>query len=182
MSFAALVGGVALAGSAHGAEITRADVLHEKGRYTVEFDVRIKANTDAVRRLMTDYGQLTKLSDTVIESQVLRRWENGKQRVKLVMEGCVLFFCKTVHKVEDVETLASGDIVTTAIPEQSDFDEAIERWQITADAQHTRVRYSSQMTPSFFIPPLIGPPIMKSKLRKELEGIVERLEQLAGTP
>ena len=167
------------AAPATAAEILRTDVRHDGGMYTVEFEVRLQARERAVRALMTDYAQLTRLSDTVIVSEVVQQHANGKQRIRLLLNACVLFFCKNIKKIEDVETLASGDIITEAIPQDSDFSRAIERWQIMPDATHTRVRYQAQMVPSFFVPPLIGPFVIKSKIRDELRASMYKLEQLA---
>lgn len=178
MRLIAILAGL-IAGPAAAAEIIRTDVTHDGGMYTVEFEVRMQARERAVRALMTDYAQLTRLSDTVIVSEVLQQHGNGKQRIKLLLHACVLFLCKDIKKIEDVETLASGDIITEVVPQGSDFTQATERWQIMPDATQTRVRYQAQMTPSFFVPPLIGPYIVKSKIRAELVTSMRKLEQLA---
>lgn len=48
-----------------------------------------------------------------------------------------------------------------------------------------KAHYTSELDPAFFIPPLIGPPLMERGLRQGLKRTVRRLEKLAqqhGTP
>lgn len=173
---------LAFACPAHALEIRTTEVAHSGGRYTIAFDVRIDAPTPAVRRLMTDYSRLSRLSDTVVDSEVLARGAGGQQRLRMRLKGCILFFCRTVHKVEDVATEANGDIVTRAVPGAGDFSYSVERWQILPEDNRTRIRYTGEMVPAFFVPPLIGPAIMKYKVRKELTEIVAKVERLSGRP
>lgn len=168
----------ALCAQAAAATITRADVSEKNGKYTVSFEAVVDADSRNVRRLMTDYAHLDRLSKTIIESRILKT-ENNKQRIGLVARVCVLFFCKTMKKVEDVETLKNGDIVTAAIPQLSDFHYALEHWQILAEQNQTRIKYQAELRPSFYIPPLIGPWLVKSKIRDELEATTIALESLA---
>jgi len=168
----------ALCAQAAAATISRAEVGEKNGKYTVSFEAVVDADSRKVRRLMTDYAHLDRLSKTIIESRILKT-ENNKQRIALVARACVLFFCKTLKKVEDVETLKNGDIVTVAIPQLSDFHYALEQWQILAERNRTRIKYQAELQPSFYIPPLIGPWLVKSKIHDELETTTTILENLA---
>ncbi len=154
-------------------------LAEDGGRYTVAFDVSIDANAHAVRRLMTDYDHLGRLSHLVSESRMLAMLPDGQQRIALTLRGCVLFFCKSVHRVEDVTDEPDGDIVTRALPQHSDFSYAVERWQILPRPYGTRLKYDATLIPDFFVPPLIGPYIVESAIRRELMETARHLEILA---
>ncbi len=158
--------------------IVNTEVLHNRDKYYVAFEVLVNADSRNVRRLMTDYAHLNRISGTIIESRILAT-ENDKQRVGLTIRSCVLFFCKTIKKVEDVETLENGDIVTIALPQFSDFHYAMEHWRILDEQTRTRIKYQAELWPSFYIPPLIGPWLVKSKIRAELKTSATILETLA---
>ena len=163
-------------------EIVQTDVTQDHGQYRIVFEVLLDANADKVRQYMTDYAHLDRLSDTVIADQVLGKQKNGLERIKLVLHSCIFIFCKTMTEVEDVAVRPDGDIVTTVVPEQSDFSLATEHWQILPEQNQTRIKYDAVRVPRFFIPPIIGPLIVKAKIRKELATSAMRLEQLAHSP
>lgn len=160
--------------------LVKSDIEHAHNHYLVEFEVVIDAPFEAVRARMIDYAHLDQLSPLVIQSRVLETFAGNRQRLELVMRACVLFLCKTVKRVTDVTLENNGDIVTNALPELSDFSQADERWRITSERARTRIQYRAEIVPSFFVPPLIGPAILKYKLRSELRTLAERLERMAG--
>lgn len=172
---------VSFAASAFAYEIEALDVTHNDGHYTVNFSVRLAAPPDKVRALSTDYANLAQLSDLVAESRVLAISGNTT-RLKLVLRACVLFFCKSVSRVEDVVAEANGDITTRALPEQSDFRLATERWRILPEGNGTRFIYRAEVEPDFFVPPIIGPFVMRRVMERELRESAVRFEQLIGSP
>jgi hypothetical protein len=76
----------------------------------------------------------------------------------------------------------NGDITTRALPEQSDFRVAAERWRILPEGTGTRFLYRAEIEPAFFVPPIIGPLVMRRVLARELRESAVRFEQLAGSP
>ncbi len=167
--------------SSHAYEIETLDVTHDEGHYSVNFSVQIASTPGKVRALSTDYAQLAQLSDLVAESRVLA--VNGNvTRLKLVLRACVLFFCKSVSRVEDIVAEQNGDITTRALPEQSDFRLATERWRIQPYGSGTRFIYHADLEPAFFVPPFIGPYLMRRVIEKELRESAVRFERLAASP
>lgn len=163
-------------------EIVQTEVQHERGRYQIDFDVRIAAPETSVRTLMTDYARLARLSELVVESKVTELNRDGVRRLDMLLRGCILFVCRSVHKVEDIRTEGNGDIVTRAVPGAGDFNFSEERWHIDTDANRTSVRYTGVMEPAFFIPPIIGPIVMKYAIRKKLVETLHTIERLAASP
>jgi hypothetical protein len=158
------------------AEFLETEVTHTDGRYRLRFEVRLAAEPAQVRRRLTDYDHLDRLSRVIVASRRLPDGADGAARVHQAMRACVLFLCRTVQRVLEVETADNGDILTRTDPGASDFEHGEETWQILAEDNGTRLRYRASQTPRFFIPPFIGPWLLKSRLRDELDTVAQRLE------
>lgn len=165
--------------AAQAEEIRDLQVTNEEGRYRVSFDALLDAPITKTRPLLTEPHNWPRLSDIVSAASVTSTNADGVQQVHVRFSACVLFFCKTVRKIEEMHVGADGDITTLAVPEHSDFRYARERWRISGDDRHTRVQYEAELVPDFFVPPLIGPYLLKSRLQKLLTDTAENLEHLA---
>lgn len=164
---------------ARSGEVLAVDVAHARGRYTVHFDVRLAAPRARLERYLTDYANYAEYFDTITESTVLSGTPEGVQRIRLRAYSCVLFFCNTLTMVKDIAEQEPGALLAHIDPALSDFEEATEHWRVLADGDHTRLQYDAELVPNFFVPPLIGPWILKKKIRASLLSGAERLETLA---
>ena len=164
---------------AHAGTIERLETTHDDGRYTVTFEVVLAAPRDKVWRIMTDYERLPRVSKIITESRVLQRTDANRHRVGVTLEACVLFFCKTVKRVVDIEARPQTEITVTEDPASPHFRSAVERWRVAAEGPATRLHYTAELVPNFFIPPLIGPPVVKYFLRREIQITALQVEALA---
>ena len=171
--------GLALAAPAAAATVLAAEVAHRAGRYTVHFEVRLDADAAAVRRLLTDYDHLERLSPVVGKSERLAPGADGQPRVRVTMRSCLLFFCRTVRKLESVAEYPDGRLVVTVVPAESDYRYSRIEWRIQAEGGRTRLSHRAEQEFSFSVPPFIGPLLVKARLRRELEMLARRLERLA---
>ena len=162
------------------ANILRTEAGHDDGRYTVSFEVVLDAARDKVWQIMTDYDRLTRVSKVIVESRILKKEDENRHRVGVTLHACVLIFCKTMKKVVDIQAWPRNDIIVIGDPTLSDFSYSVERWRVVAEGAKTRLYYSAEMVPDFFIPPLIGPWLMKSFLQKEIQATAIQVEALAG--
>lgn len=176
--FASLLAAIALPLSA--GEIITAKVNHQDKRFFIEIEALIDADSRVVKRLLTDYNNLTRLNDIIKESYTMYSLDDVNHRVYVKTETCISFYCKSLTQVQDVEELPGNVIVATVVPAKSDFDYAHARWKIMAEDKRTRVFFSSDLKPSFWVPPLIGPPLIESKLRDEALRTFDGLERIAG--
>lgn len=168
-----------LAGIAAAEEVRDLQVTYEHGRYHVSFDAILNAPVEKTRPLMTDPANWPRLSDIVTDAAVVEPLADGAQKVRVGFSACVWVFCKTVRKIEELRQLDDGDIVTLGLPEHSDFSYARERWRIAGDGDTTRVQYEAELVPSFYVPPFVGPYLLKNKLRVLVEETARNLEALA---
>ena len=52
-------------------------------------------------------------------------------------------------------------------------------WRIEKLGEGTRVTYDAELMPNFWVPPLIGPHIVRRNVRNQLEGVVREMLQRA---
>lgn len=157
-------------------EVLDSHVGTHEGHYLLRIDMLIDADTDRVRQLMTDYAHLDRLSDSITRSELLES-NTPHYRVRVTTHGCVIFFCREVVQVQDVSELPNGYIIVTVLPEMSDFAYNITVWRVRALNDRTRVTYSSDLVPDFWIPPFF-----KNQLLEEARQVIENLERLANLP
>lgn len=158
-------------------EVLLTEVAHDDGRYTVRFDVRIAASRDRLAFYLTDYANYASYFQSVTASRVEPRGEGS--RVFLTLSSCILFFCRSVRITKDVHTAPDGAIVARIVPRESDFEEADERWRVLAENGTTRLHYEAELVPAFYVPPLIGPWLIRYRIREVLATNAEKLERLA---
>jgi hypothetical protein len=64
-------------------------------------------------------------------------------------------------------------------PEKSDFHVSNETWEFEEEGDGTLITYQLEMRPKFWIPPVIGPYVLKKKLRDDGAGALDRIEAIA---
>jgi Polyketide cyclase / dehydrase and lipid transport len=161
------------------AQVTTNEVTRDGDRYDVAFDVRIAATPERLMRYLTDYANYSRYFHSIRDSTLLAGAPGTTQRVRLRLRGCVWFFCRTVTVVKDVTAAADGEIRARIEPRLSDFREATEYWRVTPVAGETRLQYRAALVPDFFVPPLIGPWLLKRQIYASLISGAEALETLA---
>ncbi len=160
-------------------EIQQAQVKHKDGVYILELNVVITAPIEPVHALVTDYDRLHLISEVLVETSLLSEADAEIKRRRLVTRTCILIFCFTAKMVEDVwET--ENTILTKIIPEQSDYKFGKTEWYVEkVDAEHSRIKLYCELEPGFWIPPFVGPYLMKQKMMSEAKKTIARIEVLA---
>ena len=68
--------------------------------------------------------------------------------------------------------------MATIVPEFSNFRSGYANWALREEGGGTHLLFTTQLEPSFWVPPLIGPWLIRYKLREEALQSVDNLEQL----
>lgn len=166
--------------AACGGEVREADVRYEKGSYALHFVVELDAPYDRVYAVVTDYPRLYRLSPAIVGSARLPPRIVHLERRRIVIRGCIFLFCRRAVLVEDVERIGTRIIVTTVVPAESDFRAGRTEWRVLDRGDgRSEIRLDSSITPAFWVPPLIGPAIIKRKLLAEAKETLVRIEALA---
>ncbi len=160
-------------------EVYMASANHQSGVYLVEVDALVNVPEPKVRELLTDYNELGRVNPSIEVSEILKTREPGNYQVRTVTEACVWFYCKRIHQVQDVIEASDGSVTAVVIPALSDFRNGYARLNLWQEPEGTRILIRSEVEPDFWIPPVIGPWLIKRKLRSEALETVDNLERVA---
>lgn len=169
----------ALSSPASAAEMLSVEVKHEKGTYTMNSEVWFDATVDQVYEIFRYWDNSTKFSSAIVESRDMPADEQGRPQFYVRNRACVLFFCKSFERQGYVESELNVVIFAFVDPENSDFHFSIESWRFFERDGGTVVVYDFEMQPKFWVPPAIGPYLIKRKLKNDGGGAVNRIEVLA---
>lgn len=152
---------------------------YKDGVYRVEMNTWIDATPDQIWALLTDYEHLTRLDKRIVESHRLENLPNGSWAVFTRTRGCVLFFCKTVERVEEVEETEPDHIKATIVPAKSRFSSGESEWFLDEQDGGTSLRYIAFVEPDFRLPPLVGKRSMRKTMEKTALSLAVSLKELA---
>ena len=181
MRIAVLVLLAAVASPIAAAEAVTVEVTHEDGVYHVTIDALLDAPPDAVFAVLTDYPRWAEVNDLIKESVVLEGDDPAQQLVRTVAEGCVLGFCKRFAQVQWMRASDDWRIRADVVPHMSDLRSGWADTKLSRSGSATLFQYEMSLEPDFWIPPLIGPMMIKRKLRKQAIETAEAVE-LAARP
>jgi len=161
------------------AEMRSINVEHHKGRYTVSSEVWFDATVKQVFEVFRHWDLSTQFSSAIAESRDIAADEFGRPGYYVRNEGCLLFFCKSIVRQGYVELEVNEELRAFANPELSDFKLSNETWTFVAEDGGTVVSYRLLMEPDFWVPPGIGPYLIKRKFRNNGGDAIDRIEEIA---
>jgi carbon monoxide dehydrogenase subunit G len=167
--------------SAAGAVDFRAlDVSRDGDQYTVQATVYLAAPPQAVFAVLTDYDHLTRISPSVVESRRVKQLDSGETLVYTDTRFCALFFCRHVRETEKLTATPPGDIASLVLPEKGgNVKSGAATLHLETEGEGTLMRWQIQFEPGFWVPPLIGPPLVERSLKGEGRRSAEGVERLA---
>ncbi|MCG8324253.1 MAG: hypothetical protein MI673_01965 [Thiotrichales bacterium] len=158
-------------------EDLKVEYLH--GRYSVRFAATVDAHSSRVFKVITNYDQLHRLNDAFIESRLLSKSKNQKRSL-VVSNMCLLFYCFEARMVEDVIERDGREIISVVDISESDYHYGRNHWTLTPlSDQQTRLEFHCEKEPAFWIPPVIGPLLVKQQMRSASLETIRRIEHLA---
>lgn len=161
------------------AEMRSVDVVFEDGRYSMVSVAWFDAGLDETFDVFSRWDYSTQFSSAVVESRDLEPDTSGRAGYFIRNRGCILFFCKSMVRQGYVEAQHNIDLRAVANPQSSDFHLFEELWEFAEERGGTRVRYKLLMQPDFWVPPAIGPYLIKRKLKKDGGDALDRIEDIA---
>ena len=167
------------AGSAAAAQLDSVTVTNGDAGLRIEFDAVVDAPERRVFEVLSDYARFGRMNPAIVSMSVAPSPDGHGARVRSVLKSCVWFFCRKVVTLEDVTEPDARTIVARIVPGLGDFESGSSLWRLTAEGARTRLHYESTRVASFWIPPLIGPWMIKRTLREQLEFSLRALERLA---
>ena len=161
-------------------EVIKSDVTYDNGVYSINVIMDINGDISRTREILLDYSQTPRYNDNIIKSELLKTTVTGKKIGRVVIRDCLLFLCRTLVQVQEMEKLSSGDIQIHVIPERSDYNTGDYMWHITPGPYGvTRLRVNAVIAPKISVPPVIGPVLISHKLKTRMIGVINKLERLS---
>ncbi len=160
-------------------EIESVEVVEHEGVYTLDLSVTLSASFQAVYEILIDHEQLHRISEVLVDTKFISEPGSPAKRRRLVTETCILFFCFAAVMVEDVR-ITEDRISTRIIPMLSDYRKGETIWQVESNGpDSSRIKLHVELEPAFWIPPVIGPYVMKKKMESEARKTIHNIEVLA---
>ena len=153
----ALLAATALWTGAAGAfEIEHSETRYANKRYQCNLDVKLDAPLDKVEAILRDYEKYPALDGRILEARVIARPAPNVAMLETKLRVCMGWFCQNVSRVERVEE-SQHALAATADPSRSDVKFGETHLQLSpGEHGSTMVRYSTSITPAFWIPSIIG--------------------------
>lgn len=161
------------------ADLREVSVDLNDGRYLLVSKAWLDVAPDDLYRVLIDYDLFVKFSSSFVESRNLASTHDGQPRFYTRMEACVLWFCKSFERHGQLKLEPPFNISSLADPETSDFDYSHESWHLVSEGGGTLMIYTFDMDPSFWVPPIVGPFLMKRALLNNGEDAINRIEAVA---
>ena len=165
--------------SASAADMQSMEVDYVDGRYLLESVVWFDAGVDEMFDVFSDWDLASKFSSAVVEAHNLEPDAEGRPGFYIRNRGCILFFCKSIVRQGHVESRGKRLLQAFTDASRSDFLFCEESWEFSTDNGGTRVRYTLVMEPDFWVPPAIGPYMIKRKLSSDGSDALNRIEAIA---
>ncbi len=160
------------------AEMRTLHVAHEGKRYVMQSEAVFDVGLEVLYEVFLDYELSPQFSSWIVDARNVER-EDGKRGYFIQNRGCLMFLCQTTVREGLVEYVPFERIDAIADPALSDFEVSNERWTFREEDGATIVTYHMEMVPKFWVPPVIGPMVIKRKLRSSGGDALDRIEELA---
>ncbi len=164
------------------ADIDQVTVDHIKKRYTVEMNARMDTTAAKAYAVFTDYARLVEINDAIIKAELIDGAPEGKQRIHTQVRVCVMGICRVFDQVQDMRKAPPEHLEADVVPELSNLKFGRANWRIWDEDGRARLYFSAEVEPDFWVPPIVGPWLIKRKLESEAEQTANGIERLANQP
>lgn len=158
----------------------RAERIHRDGMSYFDINANgfVTAMPQQAWKVLTDYERLPQFVPELVQSKVVRRDGNEVLLEQESRAGFLFFSYNLRMTVRITEQPYSAIGIGLVSGGMKQYDA---RWELE-DAQEdgrsgTRIRYSARMEPEFFIPPLIGQPVVQASVQRTVEAVVREIEK-----
>lgn len=174
-----LVGGLFTSPLLQAGSVEEVEVRHHRGEYHLQVLASIAVPPAELMTLLTDYERVGKANAAIKSVTVLPAPTEGVTRLAATLEVCVWFYCRLLRQTQDMRLPAENHLTATIIPEFSDYKSGSASWMLAPERQGSALTFAVAIEPDFWVPPLIGPLLIKRKMREEAIETVTGIELLA---
>ena len=170
--------------ASYSAVVEEAFVDEQDDHYLINLVMQVDTSKERLIQVLTNYAELNKLSESIVSSKIIENSPDTTNTnlitVELVNEGCVLLFCKRITQKQIVNRLNSDYIIVNVEPSVDNIKYSTQYWHFKALSDNkTRIQYSADIEPDFWIPPLLGSWLFQNRLLQEATEIINNAETIA---
>lgn len=168
-----------LALPAFGFTIEHSEAAYAEKHFRYELVVTLDAPIERVDQVLRNYPDYPSLDQRILHSRVLARPDEGVVTLETTVKVCLGPFCRNVKRVERVEE-SEFTLFAVADPERSDVKFSETR-SVLSPALHgtTRVKYVTNVVPSFWVPSIGGRRMMLKTLETATSNLFMNVEKQA---
>lgn len=163
----------------HAGRVDSVSVSHENKQYSVAVSAWVDLKQPDLMALLTDYPRVSKVNESIQSVEILPAPAANITRLKAQLKICVWFYCRQLTQVQDMNLLGAGHLQAVMLPEPSDYKYGLANWRVISEGQGSRLLFDVTVEPDFWVPPVVGPAIIKRKLKQEAVETVIGIESLA---
>jgi len=171
-----LVASWLLAGPCFSHEHLSIEVGRDGDFITVVASAELKADSRIAWEVLSNYDDLARFIPDMRSSRVLKRDADGLV-VEQKGELGFLFFRRAIEVTMAVSEEPQRRIVARAISGNMKDMEA--SYELLPSGKGLRLAYYGRFVPDFFLPPLIGMPIVRRSLERRFRAMAEEIERRA---
>lgn len=150
------------------------------GRSRYHFTARLQAPAAEVRKTLVDPARIVRTNDAIRDSRVVARASDGSFVREIRMEQCVIGICFDIRFVEEVRETTDGVLAVTQLPNTGSFRRGDASWTVTSlGTGLTLLSMQADQEPSFWVPPIIGPFLMRRTFEREVRETLRKIEQVS---
>jgi carbon monoxide dehydrogenase subunit G len=150
------------------------EVAREGEFISVRASAELKADPRVAWEVLTDYDNLAEFIPDLRSSRVLRR-DAGGVLVEQKGEFGFLFFRQPIEVTMAVSEQPPRRIAARAVA--GNMKDMEGSYELQASEAGLRLGYFGRFVPDFFLPPLIGLPIVRRSMERRFRAMVEEIER-----
>ncbi|MGH8198856.1 MAG: SRPBCC family protein [Steroidobacteraceae bacterium] len=160
-------------------------VTHYGEGFLIDMHIAIDAPAPAVFRALQDYAAMARYNPDLRGVRVEPTPAPDRMRLFTTVHTCVLIFCKTMHQEQIMTATASADggtLDAELLPTGGDFKRGRGVWVVKpcpTGRGLTCLDVRIELVPAFWVPPVIGPWVIRRKMDEEAHRSGDGLERTA---
>jgi hypothetical protein len=165
--------------------IRSVQVARHGSHFTIVMRLAFAAPPWAVFAALQDYAAMPRYNPDLRSVRIEPTGEPGRIRLFTVVHACVLIFCRTMHQEQIMSASADahGGVLSAAlVPHGGSFRSGHASWTVRpcrSGHEPTCLDVRLHLQPAFWVPPLIGPWMVRHTMDQEARRSGPGLEQIA---
>lgn len=154
--------------------------MNETGFPSFQVNARgfVHATPQQAWRVLTDYEHLAEFVPNMVHSKILSRGPHDAT-VEQVSQTSFLFMSHTVRMVVHIDERPFTALKVKLV--SGDMQYYLAHWALAKatrdDEDGTLITYSGSLEPAFYLPPLLGQPLVQAQVQKVVAAVVTEVEE-----